>query len=107
MKTEFEDIKIISVDDKATYKDGLKAALTHIVLNLSVSAPNKWANDFNQRWSQHIYTMKRKASVYGKQLEISCVPEELQEVHIPELNKVIAQTNQAYRQHLINARKSI
>jgi hypothetical protein len=43
--------------------------------------------------------MKRRASVSGKNLEIYCVPEELQQ-HITELNKVIAETNTAYRSYI-------
>jgi hypothetical protein len=103
MAAEFEDIKIVSFDDKATYKDDPSSALMHVVLNLSASAPHEWSNYFNQRWPQHFYMMKRNASVSGKRLEIYCVPEELQKNHIPELNKVFAETNQAYRQHLAHA----
>jgi hypothetical protein len=54
---------------------------------------------FNGRWQQHLYMMKRRASVSGNSLEIYCVPDELQQ-HITELNKVIAETNTAYRSYI-------
>lgn len=105
MTSSFEDIKIISFDDKATYRSDPSSALMHVVLNLSVSAPYEWSNYFNQCWASHLYMMKRKASVSGKRLEIYCVPDELQKDHIPELNKVISETNQAYRQYLVRTQK--
>lgn len=101
MATDFENIKIVSMDDNSSYKDDPQSALMHVVLNLSASAPYEWSSYFNQRWSQHIYMMKRRATVSGKRLEIYCVPDELKKDHIPELNIVIAETNQAYRHYLL------
>jgi hypothetical protein len=97
--TSFEDIKIVSFDEKETRSDP-NSALMHVVLNLSESVPYEWSRYFNQRWDSHFYMMKRRASISGRRLEIYCVPDELQKHHIPELNKVIAETNQAYRQYL-------
>lgn len=65
-------------------------ALFNIVLNLSASAPYEWADYFNAGWQQHIYMMKRRASVSGRRLTIDCVPDELEKDHIPELTKIIA-----------------
>ena len=57
----------------------------------------EWANYFNQRWKQHIYMGRARASVSGGKLQIYCVPNELEKDHIPELNKIISETNYAYR----------
>lgn len=100
MTTEFQDIKIVSLDDEASYKSDPSSALTNIILNLSASAPYEWSSYFNERWIQQFYMMKRNASVSGKRLEIYCVPHELQTDHIPQLKKVITETNQAYREYL-------
>ena len=78
MASEFEPIKIVSFDDKATYKTDPSSALVNAVLNLSASAPSDWASYFNQRWEQHFYMMKRNAHVSGSRLEVYCVPDELQ-----------------------------
>lgn len=98
MTTDFEPIKIVAFDDKATYKTDPSLALVNAVLNLSSSAPAEWADDFNQRWEQHFYMMKRNAYVSGDRLETYCVPNELQNL-ILEFNKIIAQTNTAYAQN--------
>lgn len=37
----------------------------------------------------------------GKHLEIYYVPDELQKEQIPELNKIISETNQVYRQYIM------
>lgn len=98
MSSEFEDIRIVAMDDEASYKSEPNTQMINVVLNLSASAPHEWASYFNSRWQHHFYMMKRRASVSGKRLEIYCVPEELQQ-HIRELNKVIAETNAAYQSH--------
>lgn len=107
MDTEFEDIKIVSLDDNASYKSDPSSSLMNVVLNLSASAPHEWSDYFNQRWQQQFYMMKRNASVSGKRLEIYCVPEELQNNHIPELNKIIVETNNVYRQYLANTQQKV
>lgn len=91
----FTEIKIKELDDAASGPSG-QGALMRLVLRLSQSAPGPWSDYFNQAWRQHIYMMKRRASVSGDRLEIVCMPDELQSDHVPELNKVIALTNAAY-----------
>ena len=44
--------------------------------------------------------MKRRAEVFGRQLEIIAMPSEMQSDHIPELNKVISDTNEAYKKYI-------
>ena len=98
MASDFENIKIVSFDDKATYKTDPSSALVNAVLKLSSSAPAEWADYFNQRWEQHFYMMKRNAYISGDRLETYCVPDELQNL-IVEFNKIIAETNSAYAQY--------
>lgn len=100
MASPFEDIKIVAMNDKESYKSEPKTHMMHVVLNLSASAPHEWAQYFNDRWQQQFYMMKRRASASGKRLEIYCVPDELQQHHIPVLNKVITETNAAYRAYV-------
>lgn len=47
-----------------------------------------------------MYMMKRRASVSGDGLEIICMPDELEKNHLPELNKIIAETNAAYQSYV-------
>ncbi len=95
----FQDIKITGMNDKESSRPDPSMALYDIVLTLSESVPYEWADYFNQRWKQHFYMMKRRASVSGARLTIYCVPEEL-ESQIQELKKVITETNQKYKEHL-------
>lgn len=92
----FTDIKIKELDDGASGPSG-EGALYRLVLKLSHSAPSAWADYFNGAWKQHFYMMKRRASVFGDTLEIICMPDELEKDHVPELKKVIAETNDAYK----------
>jgi len=100
MAAKFEDIKIVSLDESRSKSTDPTSALMNIVLNLSASAPHEWASYFNDRWQSHIYMAKRRARILGAHLEICCVPDELQREHVPELKKIIDETNQAYRQFL-------
>jgi hypothetical protein len=94
----FQYIKIVDLDEEASGPSG-EGALMRTILKLSETPPPEWSEYFNQAWQQHIYMMKRRARVIGDWIEIICMPAELQHDHIPELNKVIAQTNAAYSSH--------
>lgn len=97
MVNNFKDIKIVELDENASHTREHNSRMVNIILILSESAPDAWARHFNNQWQQHFYMMKRDASVSGKRLEIYCLPEELQQYHIPELKSVISKTNLAYR----------
>ena len=96
MTTTFTDIKIIGMDDATSRPRDPNSAIVNVAFQLSAAAPSEWANYFNQTWQQHIYMMKRRARVFGRTLEIECVPSEIEKDHLPELKKIIAETNQAY-----------
>ena len=105
MDNNFQAIKIIAFDEKATYQSDPNSELRHVVLILSAVVPPAWSKYFNACWTSHLYMKKRKASASGDRLTIYCVPDELQNFHIPELNKVIAETNRAYEQYLVDAKR--
>lgn len=92
MRDEFEVIKLVALDDKASKN-------MKMVLTLSASVSSEWANYFNALWQQHFYMMKRRAEVAGKNLDVYCAPSELQE-HVSELKKVIAETNTVYQAYV-------
>jgi len=94
------DIKIIGMDDAASSKPDHSLGLFNIVLTLSRPAPYEWADYFNSRWKQHIYMKKRDAYVANDKLTLYCLPEEIQSDHIPELNRIIKETNKSYKQFL-------
>lgn len=96
MASDFTAIKMTGLDDKACRAIERGSALMRMVITLSGSAPSEWAEYFEHAWRNHIYMRKRRAYVSGSTLQIECVPDELEKDHIPELKKVIDQTNQAY-----------
>ncbi len=100
MTQEFEDIRIVSMDEGSSHWPNPRVVMYNIVLNISGSAPYEWATYFNQRWKQHIYMGKASARVSGRKLHIYCIPDELEKEHIPELNKIIFETNNSYRTFL-------
>jgi hypothetical protein len=98
---EFEDIRITGMDDAASHQPDPKMAMFNVVLTLSSSAPIEWSDYFNRIWKQLFFMQKRNASVSGQKLEIYCVPDELEKDLIPELNKIISETNNVYRTYQI------
>ena len=98
MQSTFTDIKIVALDDAASEPSGDRA-FVRLILKLSQSAPSAWSQYFNDAWGQHIYMKKRRASASGDRLEITCMPEDLEKDHLPELNKIISATNSAYRSY--------
>lgn len=94
--TEFQDIKIVELNDAAS---GLanEGPLTSMVLRLSAEAPAGWSTMFNEAWKMKTGMMKRKAISEGAAITCTCMPYELQG-QIFEFNKVIDETNIAYRE---------
>jgi hypothetical protein len=97
----FTNIEIVGIDEEASSRaSGPHCVIFEIVLKLSASAPSDWSNYFNQSWLQHIYMMKRRAHSSGPRVTIFCPPDEFENHHLPQLNAVIAETNNAYQSHL-------
>ncbi|TCW22128.1 hypothetical protein [Vibrio crassostreae] len=99
-KNEFEKIKLKKVIDEQScrYKD---TAMYEIVIELSVQAPQIWQEIFNTLWQRNIYMQKRSAFANSYSITITCLPDELQQSHVPELKNVVDQTNTEYQNHLI------
>jgi hypothetical protein len=102
MTIDLDDIRITGVDESASGSGDQASALVDVVLTLSAFAPSEWATYFNQRWEQHIYMMKRRARVDRSRLTIHCVPNELEKDHLPELRKIMEETNDWHRRHVAN-----
>lgn len=98
MTSQFTDIKIVALDEEASAPSG-QGSLFNIVLTLSHTAPGAWADYFNRAWHENLYMMKRRAMVSGNRLHITCMPYEVESDHLPELKKVMALTNDAYRRY--------
>jgi hypothetical protein len=96
MADDFIHIKMTGLDDSASCSVERGSAIFRMVINLSAPAPAEWAQYFNHAWKNHFYMMKRRAEASGSVLNVECVPDELEKDHVPELKKVIDETNRAY-----------
>ena len=96
MSAEFTEIKIVGMGDAASRPDERKSAIVSVVFSLSSFPPSKWATYFNDMWNRHIYGSKRHAHVSDQTIVIECVPSEIESDHLPELKKIVSETNQAY-----------
>jgi hypothetical protein len=92
--TEFQDIKIVELNDGAS--GAAVGPLTTMVLQLSADAPEAWSDSFNEAWKGGASAMRRAATACGNTITSACMPYELQG-QITELNAVIAATNASYR----------
>lgn len=99
--TDFQDISIVELNDRASGLSN-EGPLTSMVLRLSGDAPDSWSATFNEAWQSHGGVMKRQATATRDSITSLCMPYELQG-QILELNKVVAQTNAAYRAMLSQA----
>lgn len=97
MVAAFKDIKIAGLDEEASAPREPGSPMFRMHLTLSASAPSAWSQYFNDRWQGHFYMMKRRAEAYGSSIIIECIADELQNDHLPELKKIVADTNTAYR----------
>ncbi len=92
--TEFQDIKIVELNDDAS--GAAVGPLTTMVLQLSADAPEAWSDTFNETWKGGASVMRRAATASGNTITSACMPYELQG-QITELNTVVAATNAAHR----------
>jgi hypothetical protein len=89
-------IRIVGIDANESRGIDSGSAVQSIALELSTDAPGKWAEYFNDLWARHIYGMKSAANVSRNRLYITCVPADLEHQHLPELKKIVADTNNLY-----------
>jgi hypothetical protein len=99
MSQTFTDLAIVGLDDEASFKSDLAKNLFDVHLALSATPPREWAAHFDRRWITVLYRLKRRAWVSGNRIVIHCVPEEIEEDHLPQLKRAVAETNHEYRKY--------
>ena len=95
--TDITDIQITGLADTETAPSDRGQLFNQYALILTPRPPADWANDFDQRWTQHYSMNKRRAWVVGGRLVVDCIESELQGL-IDELKPIVAQTNAAHRE---------
>ena len=99
MANIFRDIKITGIDEDGS-SEVAQSSLMDVALKLSVTPPADWTRHFDERWQQHAYVKKAVASVVEARIVIRCAVEELERIHLPELRKILAETNESHAQRL-------
>ncbi len=95
----FKDVKIVNLDDKSSRRIE-DSELFEMKLILSCEPPIEWVEYFDNAWKSHRYSVKRKkVYVSGNILTVKCVPNEI-EHHLPELQKIIEETNNWYKDYV-------
>lgn len=97
---DFEDICIVGLDEERTRNPDPSYDLFDMYLELSSTPPAPWAKLFAKEWSFPRHTMWREAEVRGGYIVIHCVPEELEEKHLPYLQEAVQEVNEKYREDL-------
>jgi hypothetical protein len=95
----FEDIRIVEIDTEASRPVGTGERQL-VVLRLSGTPTPQWKEMFGDAWKLHSYRRKRDVHFLLATLEMISSVEDVVAHHLPELRKVIAATNEAYRRYL-------
>ncbi len=98
---DFEDILIIDLDERRSYKPDPNKILYQMYLALSRTPPAEWEQIFGEERRFPRHTMWRKAWIEGQFVVIYCVPEELERYHLADLKQDVQISNKKYRQYLI------
>ena len=101
--TQFEDIRIVGLDDEQSYKPDPVKLLYNVYLELSAIPPEEWQAIFAAERQFPRYSMWRPAWIEGQYIVIRCVPEELEEYHLQGLKEDVQNSNNKYRQYLTEA----
>lgn len=96
-----QETLIIGMDDNAS--SGVKDTnLSNIVLTIAPEPDNQWVSMFHQAYQNHFSMMKRRVSIAGNKLTITCLDEELQD-QVKQLQSVFRKTNVAYAEYMEQA----
>jgi len=97
---EFDDIRIVGLDNNRLYRPDPQKALYHVYLELSSSPPMEWSQIFDaeRRFPRH--TMWRRAWVEERYVVVHCVPNEVKQFHLNDIKQDVANSNAKYREFL-------
>ena len=96
--TSFKNVSILAINYVQTQPIGGSGAV-RVPIELSPVPPPDWMELFCQKWMAHDYEAKVEVALAGDAIFARCYPEDLEgltERHLPEIKKVIAETNREF-----------
>jgi hypothetical protein len=106
MDIDFNDIKIVSLEDDLTAESPNNPALRYIYLKISQTPPPLWTKYFTESRKIPRHPRWRNIFVDRKFIVAECIPEELETHHLKDLKQDIAYANTNYRKYLENQTRS-
>jgi hypothetical protein len=97
---DFDDIKIVEIDDNRSYKPDERKALYNVYLKLSNQPTSEWQQIFEAERKFPRHTMWRRAWIEGKHIVIHCGLEEIEKYHLNDLQEDVNNSNKKYRDYL-------
>lgn len=94
-KSPFQDLRISGLHLERCHVANYP--IIRIYLKLSARPPLGWAYIFTSAWNSTVYDLKPPAGVEDGAIWIECALEELRELHLTQLEQVLAQANATYR----------
>jgi hypothetical protein len=104
MAMPFKDIQISGVLRERCY--AIQGTITRVYFQLSPIPPLGWSFMFTGVWQSTVYPVKRPAGIEAEALWIECIPEEIGQYHLEELEKALAQTNDRFRRELLEGNQA-
>lgn len=100
---DFEDIRVVNLDEQLTRQSPTASGLRHMHLRLSVRPSHGWAEIFIAERQFPRHSMWRDVWISGSHVVIDCVPEEIEKYHLRDIKEDVANTNTKYRAQLQRA----
>ncbi len=91
----FEGLRVVGL--AVEHSHVVEGPLVRIHFRLSAQPPLGWSYIFTTVWKAAQYPEKRRAAVQGDLVWLECIPQELTESHIAQLENAVAQTNTEYQ----------
>lgn len=97
---QFDDILILELDDRRSYKPDPAKTLYNLFLRLSALPSEEWRRIFEAERSFPRHSMWRKAWIDGQYIVVHCPLNELERFHARDLHDDLRSTNSKFRRYL-------
>jgi hypothetical protein len=100
METDFDDIRIISLEEDMTVESPENPPLRYVFLRLSQTPLPIWQSYFREQRNVSRHPHWRRAWIDRKFVVVECLPEEIELYHLNDLKHDLARANERCRNYL-------